>query len=285
MDAYNQLKLLYPKRFGSRFDYGHRYCDGKNEGYGWDFSGSSNEDELQSILSRITFRKKQSDIKDFIKGKKQFVVYLNLPRKDLKEYNEYYTKLLEAIKIKGVKSKMSITGILRQITSRAKVDYVKQIVAKTEGKIIIFSQFLNPLYRLKHFYKDKAVMIEGKMNTAQRTEAMKEFQENPDVKIFLGSTMATQEGLNLTKAGTVIFVNLPWSPVLIDQAEDRANRYGNSNIVNSYYIITINTVDEQIFTLIRHKVRKIRNITKEKDIISLGNQSVFNEFINNLKQL
>lgn len=52
MDLYTQLDALRPGTFGSRFDFGRRYCHGRKRPWGWDFSGGSNLEELHGRLNQ-----------------------------------------------------------------------------------------------------------------------------------------------------------------------------------------------------------------------------------------
>ena len=55
-----------------------------------------------------------------------------------------------------------------------------------------------------------------------------EFQNNPDIFIFLLSTRAGGLGVTLTAANTVIFYDNDWNPTMDAQATDRAHRIGQT---------------------------------------------------------
>lgn len=59
--------------------------------------------------------------------------------------------------------------------------------------------------------------------------------------------------LNLTKATVEIFVDEPWTEAVKSQCEDRAHRIGQKNNITIYNLITKDTLDEQVHSLLKSK--------------------------------
>jgi len=76
--------------------------------------------------------------------------------------------------------------------------------------------------RLKYTY----FRLDGQTNITDRRDMIYEFQNNPDIFIFLLSTRAGGLGVTLTAANTVIFYDNDWNPTMDAQATDRAHRIG-----------------------------------------------------------
>ena len=73
------------------------------------------------------------------------------------------------------------------------------------------------------------------------------FQDpNSDYRVFILSTRAGGQGLNLQEANTVIIFDSDWNPQMDRQAEDRAHRIGQKSEVRVYRLITISRVEEGI---------------------------------------
>jgi SWI/SNF-related matrix-associated actin-dependent regulator 1 of chromatin subfamily A len=89
-----------------------------------------------------------------------------------------------------------------------------------------------------------------------------EFQTNEKKKIFLGNIKAAGVGLTLTASSRVAFLELPWTPSDLVQAEDRAHRIGQKNSVNIYYLLAEKTIDLLIARLLDKK-RKIVDVITE----------------------
>ena len=105
--------------------------------------------------------------------------------------------------------------------------------------------------------------------TKDRQSAVENFNNNPNIPIFLISLKAGGTGLNLTGADYVIHYDPWWNPAVEDQATDRAYRIGQTKKVFVYRLITKNTVEEKIQKIKGRKrdlvdsvVSIDRNITK-----------------------
>src|SRR5690606_5120438 len=111
--------------------------------------------------------------------------------------------------------------------------------------IVIFSRF-KQLIRLvedRLAKKDiRYVRITGDDSEADRRKAVADFQAGR-VRVFLGTIGAGSEGITLTAASTVIFLDRDWTPARNAQAEDRLHRIGQKNAVQVIDIIARDTVD------------------------------------------
>jgi len=73
------------------------------------------------------------------------------------------------------------------------------------------------------------------------------------VKLIVCSMEVAGQGLTLTRASNVAFLELDWTPAKHDQAEDRCHRIGQRDAVTAYYLLAAETVDETIATLLERK--------------------------------
>uniref|UniRef100_A0A6N2LV08 Helicase C-terminal domain-containing protein n=1 Tax=Salix viminalis TaxID=40686 RepID=A0A6N2LV08_SALVM len=90
---------------------------------------------------------------------------------------------------------------------------------------------------LQEFVCEKGVgfvRIDGNTLASDRQNAVSSFQSSDKVKIAIISITAGGVGLDFSSAQNVVFLELPQSPSLMLQAEDRAHRRGQSNAVNIY---------------------------------------------------
>ncbi len=74
---------------------------------------------------------------------------------------------------------------------------------------------------------------------------MHQFQRDPGCRLFL-ATNAGARGLNLQAANTVINVDLPWNPAILEQRIARAHRMGQRNPVHVYGLVTEETLEEKL---------------------------------------
>jgi SNF2 family DNA or RNA helicase len=117
-------------------------------------------------------------------------------------------------------------------------------------KILIFSQFVSMLDLIRDEIQKRGiqfVMLTGR--SKNRQALVEEFQNNPDIRIFLISLKAGGTGLNLTEADYVYLVDPWWNPAVENQAIDRAHRIGQDKNITAMRLICPNTIEEKIITL------------------------------------
>jgi superfamily II DNA/RNA helicase len=79
----------------------------------------------------------------------------------------------------------------------------------------------------------------------KRQQLVHQFQRDPACRLFL-TTNAGSTGLNLQAANTVINVDLPWNPAVLEQRIARAHRMGQKNPVQVYLLVTEETIEEKL---------------------------------------
>ncbi|KAJ9114953.1 hypothetical protein QFC20_001328 [Naganishia adeliensis] len=129
------------------------------------------------------------------------------------------------------------------------------ILSEFSGKWVI----LNTLLRswkddVKGKHKDNCEMLHGGVKDEDRTAAVDRFQRpDSNVFVFLISTLAGGVGLNLTAANKVVIFDPNWNPAHDLQAMDRAFRMGQKRDVDVYRLISLGTIEENIY---ERQVRK-----------------------------
>src|SRR5690606_646396 len=123
----------------------------------------------------------------------------------------------------------------RRETARAKIDaaieHIKESL-ESSTKIVVFAHHKDIIDRLVSDLGDYgAVRVDGSTPMAERQTAVDRFQSDEDCRVFVGSIGAAGVGLTLTASSHVIFVEFPWTPSEISQAEDRCHRIGQANSV------------------------------------------------------
>jgi SNF2 family DNA or RNA helicase len=148
---------------------------------------------------------------------------------------------------------------VRQIISQEKIQNTIEIANSAidqEKKVIIFTNFTDTLNQFVDYYKKDCVYLDGSCSKTKRQEAVDKFQNDENVKVFIGNLKAAGVGITLTAAEVVIMNDLSFVPSDHSQAEDRAYRIGQNNKVSVYYPIFENTIEGAIYDI----------LTKKKDI-------------------
>jgi len=118
------------------------------------------------------------------------------------------------------------------------------------NKVLIFTKSIKLLTMLAFHLKSKSygfLQLDGSVPMAARMPMIDEFHENPDVFIFLISTLAGGTGLNLTGANKVVIFDPNWNPAHDLQAMDRAYRFGQTRDVAVFRLLGAGSVEELIY--------------------------------------
>jgi DNA repair protein RAD16 len=87
------------------------------------------------------------------------------------------------------------------------------------------------------------------MRADQRDEVLREFREDPDVRILCISLKAGGVALNLTQANHIFLCDPWWNPAAEMQAIDRTHRLGQKRAIKAVRLVCLNTVEERIIQL------------------------------------
>jgi len=95
----------------------------------------------------------------------------------------------------------------------------------------------------------------GHIEPSDRERVRREFQYNPNKRVLIATTATMKEGVELTAADTVIFLDKPYTPAEYDQAYKRVHRRGQEKPVTVISFVAKHTVDEGIEQLLDDKRR------------------------------
>lgn len=132
-------------------------------------------------------------------------------------------------------------------------DLADQII-QNGSKVVIFSTFKDTLIgleaNLKHY---NPLTCTGDCRDEEIAEKINLFQTNPEFKIMLATWQKMGTGITLTAASYAIFIDVPWTNGVYEQAQDRIYRIGSKNPVFIYHLITKDTIDEKVLSIVESK--------------------------------
>ena len=261
-DLWALLTMLRPDLWKrtSFYSFGVRYCDGRKTRWGWDFTGSSNSDELQRKLrSSVMVRRKKSEVLKDLPAKTRQVIRLEPATGDLLFELELADELREAVDYNvAVDSLISPRRSeaferISQVRHDTAVRKAPRVAAfcrdllEQEQKIIVFAHHSDVIEEMRDELEAfNPVVVEGDTPLAERQRAVKTFQDDPSARVFIGQMEAAGTGITLTAARTVVFAELDWMPSRVTQAEDRAHRIGQRDNVQIYHVVLDRSLDSQI---------------------------------------
>ena len=123
-------------------------------------------------------------------------------------------------------------------------------------KLIVFGTHTERIEQIARRYN--APMIHGGIPVEKRMPLVDRFQNDPECKVIVGNMIAMGEGLTLTAASNVAFIEFGWNPKTHDQAEDRAHRIGQHDNVMVWNLAAIRpsgepTIDFELAEMIMKK--------------------------------
>ncbi len=107
-----------------------------------------------------------------------------------------------------------------------------------------------------------SIRIDGSVDARKRQDRVDLFQKSEEKRVALLSLGAASVAITLTASSTVWFTELTWAPSVLQQAEDRCHRMGQSSKVTCYYFIAKGTLDEAVLKLVEDKYKSIRLVSE-----------------------
>ena len=277
-DVFNLLKLsdhILAKNF---FNFAQNYCGATHNGWGWNFNGSSNEEELHRKIKPYMLRRLKKDMLDLPEKVRRFIpVEINL-----REYSKIVAEYMEQrphLKNRGehLVYLTTMKHLLAQAKSQHSIEIAKTIVDAGKS-VVIFTCYEKVVQDVLKAFKKNVVKITGKDSDIERQEAVEQFQAG-EKQVMVANIIAGGVGLTLIEAKQLIFNDFDWVPANHLQAEDRIHRIGQDEITTVNYVYAKDTeIDEYMSGLLEEKADAINEIidgglgedfTIEEKLISL----------------
>lgn len=177
--------------------------------------------------------------------------------------------------------------VLAELVEEAKTCLTKETDAKAETliktigqlrmeqgdpklKVLVFTEFRATQEYLEKILTAKGFQCEtinGSMELEVRQGALRNFKEEADVMI---STDAAGESLNMQFCHVIFNYDLPWNPMAIEQRIGRVDRIGQKHPVMAYNMLTTNSIDAKVYSIIVEKLNIILDqlgIDKTSDVL------------------
>ena len=275
IEIYNTLQILDKNLFPNYLAFTRRYCNAHNNGFGMDVNGASHTDELHAtLISTVMLRRKKADVlkelpdkiysfvpialdntKEYSEAEKDFIAYVR------REKGNDAAKRIESVealaKIEGLKQ-LAVKGKLTEA-----IEWIKNFL-ESDQKLVVFCTHKFTIEELTKEFP-KSVKIDGSVTMQDRQKAVDDFQNKPEVKLFVGNAIAAGTGITLTASSNVAFLELPWHSGHVVQAEDRCHRIGQKDSVNIHFLLAQNTIEEKIAKLIDSKRKIVDSVLDGKE--------------------
>jgi superfamily II DNA or RNA helicase len=267
----NLFDYIAPNYLGSDAEFRKKYVSDKRTNPLADL-------ELQRLIHPFKLRRNKRDVLTDLPDKVEDIRHCNLNKRQVELYNEALAlrgrELVEALESEQSPIPyvhiFSIISFLKQICNDpalldpryetvgsgklALFDEILSEALASEQKVVVFSQYAKMINRLSERLSQRGVrhvVLTGQ--STNRGQIVKQFQEDNQIRVFLGSLLAGGTGIDLTAATVVIHFDRWWNAAKENQATDRIHRIGQQRNVQVYKLVTKGTLEERIDEIINRK--------------------------------
>jgi SNF2 family DNA or RNA helicase len=272
-ELYSVVQFIDDRRLGPgfRFFNNYRTVDEKGKVLGY-----RNLNQLRERLRPILLRRTRDSVRLELPGRTDEIVRIPPTDEQLALHDAhmqtvgrivakpYLTEMdLIRLRMELLACRMSADGTYlcdkQKPNWSSKLDRLAELFDDIEDeetrKVVLFSEWTTMLDLIEPLLKERKlpfVRLDGDVPQKRRQELVHEFQTNPKCRFFL-TTNAGSTGLNLQAANTVINVDLPWNPAVLEQRIGRAYRMGQTQPVQVFILVTEETIEEKLLQTLASK--------------------------------
>ena len=245
---------------GGWYDFAARYAKLWNAPWGLDSSGSSNLAELKAMMKPHVLRRKKEDIFKDYKEPQVSLITFDLPN-DKREQTFDADALMAnpnaLLAFEGLAEIMREAG-MKKVQYAA--DFIDDLLQANEP-VVVFAHHKDVVQALQDELKvHKPVIVVGDTSRAKRDKAIADFQAGKTLCI-IGNIAAMSEGVDLSAADTIVFVECTWSTSALEQASSRVENINKSGIPPVIYILTIKaSLDHNVLAKVLKKLNVVNQI-------------------------
>ena len=249
------------------------------------FRGRLMEERLHWHLRRSCFvRRLKADVLPQLPAKRQVVVPIALTNES--EYRLAQRDVIEWLRsqpldLSELNAKISATlraqrlaqlGTLQRLAARGKLAaalaWIEDFLASGEP-LVVFARHVEVQKAVVARFPD-ALHLLGEDPLPAREASIAAFQRPDGPALIVCATRVAAQGITLTRASNVAFLELEWTPAIHDQAEDRCHRIGQRDAVTAWYLLAADTIDETMSRLIQSKRATVAAVTDGRVVESDG---------------
>jgi SWI/SNF-related matrix-associated actin-dependent regulator 1 of chromatin subfamily A len=245
------------------------------------FQGALTEERLHWHLRRRCFvRRLKSEVLPQLPPKRRVVVAVALDNQreyrlaeqdviawlreqplDLSELNARIAATLRA-------ERLAQLTTLQRLAARGKLSaaltWIHDFLESGEP-LVVFARHVDVQRAVLERFPD-ALHLLGADALGERDDAVRAFQAPDGPPLIVAATRVAAQGITLTRASNVAFLELEWTPAMHDQAEDRTHRIGQRDAVTAWYLLAAGTIDETMAELVEAKRGHISAVTDGRRI-------------------
>lgn len=247
---------------GGYYDFASRYARMWKAPWGLDVSGASNLPELKQMLIPFVLKRRKQDVFTEYQEPIVSLITFDLPV-DHREKEFSPEALMEhpspMLAFEGLSEIMKEAGIRKVKPS---VEFILDKL-ETGEPIVVFAHHKEVVHAIKDELEKSgypASVITGETPQAKRANIIADFQSGKH-KVFIGNLAACQEGIDLSVADTVVFVEATWQTSALLQASSRIENINKESCAPLIYLLTIaRSLDHTVLKKVLQKLNIVNQI-------------------------
>mgnify|MGYP002777936361 CR=1 FL=1 len=272
-ELYSIVQFVDDRRLGPAFQFlsEHRVLDpdGKLLGY-------RNLEAIRERLAPIFLRRTRAEVLSQLPARTDTTVWVEMAEAQRGPYREQahhlagmlgkkYLSETDRRRILACVTNMRMlcdsTYLLdHQTNVSPKLDEFEELLAELIGrdltnKVVVFSQWERMIQLaadVARKYDAQPAILHGNLTGPERRRVLERFRDDPACRVFL-STDAGGTGLNLQVADTIINLEMPWNPAVLEQRIARVHRMGQHRPVQVYNFLTRDSIEERVLSVLNQK--------------------------------
>ncbi|MFD1450328.1 DEAD/DEAH box helicase [Oceanobacillus sojae] len=286
LELFNLVSLLKPGHLGNYKTF--------TEKYGKDRKKMEQDPYLKKLVQQVMVRNTRKDTTLNNSKRKIHTIWTSLPE----NYEKVYQQLMELsfgmesfakitylrefcssreacftslMKLGAHENHTAIQDVIEnieQLDQHPKAEkLVEQIKSLNGEKVIVFTEYRATQYYLQWYLQQhgiSSVPFRGGFKRGKKDWMKQLFKDHAQVLI---ATEAGGEGINLQFCHHLINYDLPWNPMRLEQRIGRIHRFGQESDVHIYNIVTKQTIEEHILSMLYEKIHLFENVIGNLDAI------------------
>jgi SWI/SNF-related matrix-associated actin-dependent regulator 1 of chromatin subfamily A len=245
---------------GGWYDFAARYAKMWSAPWGLDTSGASNLPELKELMRpHVLRRKKENIFKDYKEPQVSLITFdlANDKREQAFDADALVANPNALMAFEGLAEIMREAG-MRKV--KAASEFIDDLLQANEP-VVVFAHHKDVVAALQEELKEhKPVIVVGDTSRARRDAAIESFQTGK-TQCIIGNIAAMSEGVDLSAADTIVFVECTWSTSALEQASSRVENINKSGIPPVIYILTIRaSLDHNVLAKVLKKLNVVNQI-------------------------
>lgn len=166
------------------------------------------------------------------------------------------------------------------------MNIISNIVDSGDEKIVVFSQWERMTRLVAEELRKHGVefaYLHGGIPSSKRKDLVNNFIDEPQCRVFL-STDAGSTGLNLQVASTVINLDLPWNPAVLEQRIARIYRIGQKRNIQVVNLVSANSFEEAMLGKLHFKASLFAGVLDNGQDTIFASDSKFEQLVKDIQE-